>query len=142
MIDKKRTAYISRDNLSTLASWDGIERRLQERRGVVSLSTQLVDNDQSPEKKVPLIVKYAPVISAFLAIATTLGSFGATLYTRITKLESNQVTTVDKIEIIKHDIEDVKALLKEGDKSRVQLKNQIDSLEESFIQLYSAKSKK
>lgn len=141
MIDKKRTStYSSRDNLALLQNWDGIERRSEERRALISAS--LGEMDEPARKTSPLLVKYAPVISVVLAFITTVGSFGATLYARITKLESNQITITEKIEFVKRDIEDVKLLIKEGDRSKAQLQNQINSLEESFVQLYSSKTKK
>jgi hypothetical protein len=118
-----------------LIDWDGIERRLQERRNAELLE---LDQHQNNEKQ-SFISRYGSILATVISILATVITFGASLYNRVSNLEVKQNTAVEKIEEVKRDMTDIKNVLKEQDKSQKSLDGHISSIEETMMQLYRKK---
>ncbi len=133
-------------------TWDGHERRRvppvyeydgEERRNDLQHIT--IEQKTSPESTKPQVgwvQSNIGVIGICIGIISSGGTAVFDLYNKVKDLEYKQTTLFEKITENKHLAEEIKSMIKDGDKSRKQLEDQINSLEDTIMQMYRSNKTK
>jgi len=137
------------DNRHSMSSWDGHERRgIQrplndydgdDRRHQVDT---VVIEKQKPEPSKP-VQSWFQANSVLLGILLTLGGSGTKflvdLYDKVRDLEYKQSTIFEKLAENKALGEEIKLMIKESEKNKKEVEQQINSLEDTIMQMYRKK---
>ena len=132
------------------SSWDG-----RERRGISRQSNDYDGDDRRNhhvdtvviEQQKPEVPKSATswfqtnstILGIVMLIITSIGGFVFDLYNKVKDLEYKQTTIFEKLTENKALGEEIKLMVKESDKNKKEVEQQINSLEDTIMQLYRKK---
>ena len=137
------------------SSWDGRERRGMsrqyddydgdDRRGSHHVDTVVIEHpkQQEPQKSSQSWMQAnASLLGICMGMIASGGGFIFDLYDRIRDLEYKQTTTSEKIAENRQLAEEIKAMIKESDKNKKEVEQQINSLEDTIMQMYRSNKTK
>lgn len=123
--------HIERRILSTPPpDWDGIERRTD---------GQIMQTKPEKQTNLQRWIFGGGLTSICLTLLGGGWSYFANIHNRLVQLEYNQTTMNSKYEDLKVGINDIKTLIKEGEKRDKSLEQQMTSLEDTVTQIYRKK---
>lgn len=136
------------------SSWDGRERRVaqrqyddydydgDDRRGGHHVDTVVIEHPKSQEPVKPSqswVQANASLLGICLGMIASGGGFIFDLYDRIRDLEYKAQTVTEKIAENRQIAEEIKGMIKESDKNKKEVEAQINSLEDTIMQMYRKK---
>lgn len=132
-------------------NWDGHERRRippaydydgdERRNDLQHIIIEPKTIPETPKSSQSWMQANASLLSICLVIISSGGGFIFDLYNRVKDLEYKQSTIFEKIAENKQLAEEIKLLIKDGDKTRKQIEEQINSLEDTIMQMYRSSNK-
>jgi len=144
------------DNRQLSSSWDGRERRGTSRQSndydgddrrnhhvdTVVIEQQVIEQQQKSEPSKPVqnwLQANIGILGLLVAICTPVGTFVIDLYDKVRDLEYKQSTIFEKLAENKSLGEEIKLMIKESEKNKKEVEQQINSLEDTIMQLYRKK---
>ncbi len=136
------------------SSWDGRERRGMSRqyddydgddRRSHHVDTVVIEHPkpQEPQKSSQSWMQAnASLLGICMGMIASGGGFIFDLYDRIRDLEYKQTTTSEKIAENRQLAEEIKAMIKESDKNKKEVEQQINSLEDTIMQMFRSNKTK
>lgn len=122
--------------------WDGIDRRRYDRNRFDDYDrpdTTIIERVESEQKPYQQKVQWISIIPIVLTIVGTGGTFIFNLYDKVAELNYKQATVFEKLTENKKEFEELKLLLKESEKSKEKIVDQISSMEQTIMEIYRRK---
>lgn len=118
-----------------LSIYDGDERRNDLQHIIIEPKIIPV----TPKSSQSWMQANASLLSICVVIVSSGGGFIFDLYNRVRDLEYKAQTTVEKIAENRQLAEEIKGMIKESDKNKKEIEAQINSLEDTIMQMYRKK---